>query len=103
MDAQEHKKTYSIGDLAREFGVSLHRKTSTLRSAQHRPLSAGSEIALNACREAMRNRPFSAASNLIQGLHPQFPGVSAGGIFENRSNDRPAGSGHLRPQLAALQ
>jgi DNA-binding transcriptional MerR regulator len=34
MDAQEHKKTYSIGDLAREFGVSLR----TLRFYEDRGL-----------------------------------------------------------------
>ena len=34
MAAQEHKKTYSIGDLAREFGVSLR----TLRFYEDRGL-----------------------------------------------------------------
>ena len=34
MDAQEHKKTYSIGQLAREFGVSLR----TLRFYEDRGL-----------------------------------------------------------------
>ena len=47
-------------------------------------MSAGSERAQCLTRSNAK-RPFSAASNIIQGLHPQFPGVSAGAIFENRS------------------